>query len=402
MNKDHNDVKKEQGSLKKQKVQGATRREDRRDQSTAYAGEAREGGQPSHRVSPFLGVPVVRQTVIAVFICCIVFLAVGFALFSAAQKEINDLKNDLKAYTADGVVAVGAVDESINLCIEAIGARVDLLENLVANSSDGTMSNSDYQWFGNELAAVKTESTTLGEILDEVEVNGDVNDLYNSEIQEPLAALQTAYDELEISDDDMVSTNLGDNGAATDTGSFKLQTGITGALKWVVILAIFVVFVLLIFLFRKKIGNLFGRLFGKKSGKNEKRNSRSRNRNSAVNSELETSGAQAATATVAEASAGKAGDIKKRNFAFDEPQREVRKTTLAQEKEADPLDLLAPSFRKMAEMEKSKAAALKEEPGTKNPPIVSEEDLMDFDPKIDNQSEIDDAEDPLFTKGEEE
>lgn len=408
MNRDHFEVRKGLGSLNKQKARGATKKENSRGKSTAPSDEARGGGQPPNHVSSFPGIPVVRQTVIAVVICCIVFLAAGFALFSATQKEINDLKNDLKAYTADGVVSASYVNDSLNLSIEAVGARVDLMEDVMANASDGTMSNSDFQWFGSELTAVKAESETLGTILDEVDVDSNVEASYNDEIQEPLTALQTAYDELEISDDDVASTNLGDSGAATDTGSFKLQTGIKGAVKWIVILAIIIVLAVLIFLFRKKIGSFFGGLFGKKDtnhakkAKKEKKGKRSRNHNPVGNSEADASGAEAMTDTATEVPAEEKGEVKKRSFAFEEPVQEVEKTVTTQENQGDPLDLLAPSFRKMAEMEKAKAASLREEDAPpKAPPVVAEEDLMDFDPTVDHQSEIDDAEDPLFTKGEE-
>lgn len=407
MNRDHFENKKGLGSLHKREARGA-KKGNSREKAAAPSDEARLGGQPPRRVSPFPGIPVVRQTVIAVVICCIVFLAAGFALFSATQKEINGLKSDLKAYTADGVVSAGYAGDSLNLCIEAIGARVTFMEDMMAKASDGTMSNSDFQWFGSELTAVKKESETLGKILDEIDADSDVEASYNDEIQEPLTALQTAYDGLEISDDDVASTDLGNSGAATDTGSFKLQTGIKGAVKWIVILAIVIVLAVLIFLFRKKIGSFIDGLFGKKDtnpakkAKKEKKGKQSGNRNPAVNSEADHSGAEVVMDTVTEVPAAETEEVKKRSFAFEEPAEEAEKTVTAQEKQGDPLDLLAPSFRKMAEMEKAKAAALKEEDeAPKAPPVVAEEDLMDFDPTIDNQSEIDDAEDPLFTKGEE-
>lgn len=397
MNKDHFDVRKGLGSLTKKKTHGEGKSGDRRGNPADSQREVK-GGQPPRRVSPFPGIPVMRQTVIAVFVCCIVFLAVGFALFSSTQKEISNLKNDLKAYTVDGVVSAGSVDDTVSLCIEAIGARVDMMESVMENASDGTMNNSDFQWFGSELAAVKAEAETLGDILDQVDAGDDAEKAFNDEIQEPLATMQTAYAELEVSDDDMASTNLGDDGAATDTGSFKLQTGVKGVLKWIVIVVILIVLALLIFLFRKKIGIIFGRLFGEKGIKKDKRGKRKRDRHPVEGTPVDSRNKAVAEG---EETAPQATDEKtqRRTFAFEEQPREAADTAPAGEKEVDPLDLLAPSFRKMAELEKAKAAQEEETPVAKR--IVAEEDLMAFDPDVDRQSDIDDAEDPLFSKGEE-
>ncbi|HMM06568.1 MAG TPA: hypothetical protein PKD52_07880 [Clostridiales bacterium] len=400
MNKDDFNVRKSISSLTKKKTQSKGQGKDRRKKP---ADGPREVGnsQGPRRVSPFPGIPVIRQTVIAVVVCCALFLAVGFALFSATQREINDLKNDLKAYTTDGVVSAGFVDETVGLCLEAVGARVDFMQTVMDKASDGTMSNSDFQWFGSELTAVKAEATTLVQILDEVDAGEAAEKTFNDEIQKPLSALETAYNELEVSDDDVASTNLGDDGAATDTGSFKLQTGVKGALKWIVILILLIVLALLSFLFRKKIGGLGHRLFGKKGVKKEKQGKRSKSRNPEEYIAVDHDAKDAAEVAASEIpQAHQEGKTQKPSFAFEEQPQEMAAKPSAEEVEGDPLDRLAPSFRVMASLEKAKAA-----PAADTPPppsrSVPEEDLMDFDPGVEGQAEIDDDEDPLFSKGEE-
>ncbi len=399
MNRDDFDVRKSISSLAKKKTQKGSQGKDRREKPEDSRREV-GSGQPPRRVPQFPGIPVIRQTVIAVVICCIVFLAAGFALFSATQKEISDLKNDLKAYTADGVVPAGFVDETVNLCLEAVGARVDLMETVMDNASDGTMSNSDFQWFGSELTAVKAEAAPLVQILDEVDAGDTAEKTFNDEIQKPLSTMETAYAELEVSDDDMASTNLGADGAATDTGSFKLQTGVKGALKWIVVLILLLVAALLIFLFRKKLGGLFRPLFGKKGVKKETRGKRNRNRNSAEYIVVDPAKEAAAETVERETSQVKDGKAQQRSFNFEEPPQEAAGATPAGEAKGDPIDRLAPSFRNLAALEKAKAEASADTPPAPER-IVSEEDLMAFDPAVEGQGEIDDTEDPLFSKGEE-
>lgn len=399
MNKDDFKVRKSISSLAKRKTQNKAQGKDHRGNPADYRREA-ESGQPPRRVSPFPGIPVIRQTVIAVVICCALFLAAGFALFSATQKEINDLKNDLKAYTADGVVSAGFVDETVNLSLEAVGARVDLMETMMDKAGDGTMSNSDFQWFGSELTAVKAEAATLVKILDEVDAGESAEKTFNDEIQKPLSALETAYAELEVSDADMANTNLGDDGAATDTGSFKLQTGVKGALKWIVGLILLIALALLGFLFRKKIGGLFHRLFGKKGVKKEKQGKRRGNRNSAEYITVNPGNKEGAEIAESQPLEAQDGKPQQRSFAFEEEPQEPAAKPPAEEAKGDPLDRLAPSFRTMAALEKAKAEAVADTPP---PPVrmVPEEDLMTFDPEVEGQGEIDDTEDPLFSKGEE-
>ncbi len=397
MNKDDFDVRKSIGSLAKKKTQSKGQGKNHREKP---ADRRREdgSGQGAHRVSPFSGIPVIRQTVIAVAVCCVVFLAAGFALFSVTQKEISDLKNDLKAYTADGIVSAGFVDETVNLCLEAVGARVDLMETVMDKAGDGKMSNSDFQWFGSELTAVKAEAATLIKILDEVDAGEAAEKTFNDEIQKPLSAMEAAYAELEVSDEDMASTNLGDDGAATDTGAFKLQTGVKGALKWIVVLILLIVLALLSFLFRKKIGGLFHRFFGKKGVKKGKQGKRSRNRNSKEYVTVDSGNKDAAEIAAGETLEAQDGKTQQRSFAFEEEPREAAVVPPVGEAEGDPLDRLAPSFRTMAAAEKAKAEAATPPPPAR---MVSEEDLMAFDPAVEGQGEIDDTKDPLFSKGEE-
>lgn len=399
------------GFLKKKSHQNMTKKRDGRGRPTSSSRKNDDNG-PSRRGSSFAGIPVMRQTVIAVIICCLVLVGAGLALFTVEQKEISALKSDLKAYTADGVVSASVANDAINLSVEAVSARVATLTTALNNATDGTMSNSDLQWFGSELTAVKKEAETLGTTLDAAQVDSDVEDTYTNDIKEPLVSIESAYAELGVSDDDVASTDLGDDGAATDTGSFKSATGITGILKWVVIiLAVIIVAAALIIIFRKKFGNFFRRLFAKLGIKKEpgvkkpKKGSLWSRGKAAIRSvDAEEVEARTPETTAEPLNEGDPQEKQKRSFAFEEPLKETPPNAGPAAKVVDPLDKLAPSFRKMAELEKAIAAAETQTPtvSPKSTSAVAEEDLMAFDETIAHQSEIDENEDDLFTKGEKE
>ena len=91
------------------------------------------------------------QTVLAVIVCCSVLIVAGLGFYGAQQMEIQNLKNELKAYVADGLVPAGSMDASVTLNIEAVGGRVANLQKMLEQAETGKLSNEELLWIGTEL-----------------------------------------------------------------------------------------------------------------------------------------------------------------------------------------------------------------------------------------------------------
>lgn len=366
-------------------------------------------GSPGQKSAARQGysIPILRQTVIAVVICCLILVGTGIGLLTVAQSEIFALKSDLKAYTADGVVSASAADSAISLSIEAVGARIATMEAALTAATDSTMSSSELQWFASELTAVKQEAETLTSVLDEADVSSDVKNEYAEKIHDPLVTVEAGYAEVSVSEDDVASTDVGNDGAATDTGAFTSATGVGGILKWIgIVLGILVILAALAFFFRRRLGAAFRGLLAK-IGVKPKRKGKQEQR---TVSHLQEKPGRRTGAGVEPAPASAPGPSEptgevqsKPGFAFEElPPAAPEQVSVKTSDSEDPLDKLAPSFRKLAELEKAVAEA--ETPPTAAPKklttAVSEEDLMSFDENVTQQGEIDESEDDLFSKGD--
>lgn len=234
----------------------------------------------AHRDRTSVVVPVGLQTVLAVLICCGVFLAAGAVLLTINQQEIADLKSDLKAYSDDGVIPAGSMEDSVAMNIDAVGARVLRLEEVAAAADDGLTTDQIY-WFGSELAEVQEESDTLERFLDEIHAPKAMRKDFKDNVQSPLVSLQGAYDKVKISDDGASDVDS-ETGAATDTGTFKVsgKSGHKTLITVIVIVAV-VLLAAFCFIFRKPLLALFSPKKGKRgksSNRKEKRSSSRRNR----------------------------------------------------------------------------------------------------------------------------
>ena len=351
-------------------------------------------------------IPILRQTVIAVVICCLILVGTGIGLLTVAQSEIFALKSDLKAYTADGVVSASAADSAISLSIEAVGARITTMEAALTAATDSTMSSSDLQWFASELTAVKQEAQTLSSILDEANVSSDVKNEYAEKIHDPLVTVEAGYAEVSVSEADVASTNVGNDGAATDTGAFTSATGVGSVLKWIgIVLVILVILAVLAFLFRRRLGTVFQSLLAKigvkpkRKGKQEQRAVAHQKGRPDRRTGTEPEPAPASVPGQPEPT-GEAPS--KPGFAFEEMPATPEEAPAKASDNEDPLDKLAPSFRKLAELERAVAEAETSAPAAskKLTTAVSEEDLMNFNENVTQQGEIDESEDDLFSKGD--
>lgn len=378
---------------------------------SAHQGQSKGWSSPADgsRRSLVFHVPVALQTVIAVLVCCGVLLVAGFAVLGVQQDEINSLKGDLKAYSDDGVVPAGSMDSSVSLNIEAVAGRVTALQKMINSSADNTLSNEDLQWIGVELDEIFVESQILNEVLNDIEANKTLKSTYKDAVQSPLVSLQESYDALKVKDSDVADPSVA-NGAATNNGAFKSDGGMQAGVKWgIVIGVLLLVSVVLCFLFRHKLAEIFRRFPGVGKVVPPKKTMNSRGK-TAVS---QRSGKKAAPSVVsAEKKAAKAPvSMKAADLSVEQTEltdvavsvaenaaagktTEATDAPVVDENEAF-LEELAPALRKLAEKERQNAM---DGSGMIAP---STEDLMTFDDSVISQAEIEDEEDVLFTKHDE-
>lgn len=363
-------------------------------------GESRNGSHSNagagYASSPRRGrlvVPIGLQTILAVVVCCSVLLVVGFIFYGAQQMEIQDLKKELKAYVADGLVPAGAMDSSVTLNVEAVSGRVDNLEKMMARAKDGALSADDLLWIGTELNAVQAESRILSDILNDTDADKNVRNAYADTIQGPIVVLQETYATLTASN--TTAEEGGDStGAAGDTGAFQSKTAMKKNIRWVVVILIVVVLALGAFLLRGKwLPLLPHRRKGKAS---VKRQASGKQKNAAVKRQsAPKAGAPKAAPTAHEHPfAGENGEV--------EAVAEGKDGEVAAEDGAEPLSeedaflAEAAALQRMAaeEREKARTGAAMAEP--------SAEELLAFDASVATQGDIEAEEDPLFRKTEKE
>ncbi|MGN0962177.1 MAG: hypothetical protein ACI4PP_01210 [Clostridia bacterium] len=350
------------------------------------------------RRSVVFHVPVGIQTVIAVLVCCGVLFTAGFAVFTVEQMEINNLKKDLKAYSDDGVVPAGSMDDSVALNIESVAGRIDSLQKIIDGAADGTLSNDELQWIGIEVDEVSTESQILNDVLNDVDAGKAEKTAYKDTVQSPLVTLQQSYDALQVRDDDVADTTV-EGGAATDTGAFKSSGGLDTGTKWGIAIAILAVLALAaaIFLFRHKIAALFSRS-AKASARSGKRKNDGRGvKKPAPAGKKPAAERERPKKKPAEKPGEKEAPTEKTVSAATEKtapnpgENEGEEKAVIDENEAF-LEELAPALRKMAEKERQKA---EDGSGMIEP---AEEDLLTFDESVVTQDAIEEEEDSFFTK----
>lgn len=201
-----------------------------------------------------LVVPIGLQTVLAVVVCCSVFLVAGVIFYGAQQMEIQDLKKELKAYVADGLVPAGSMDSSVTLNVEAISSRVENLETRMNLAKDGSLSNDELLWIGTELNAVQAESQILNDILNDIDADKNVRKSYSDTIQGPIVVLQETYATLSASgsSDSSIAGDNDSTGAIGDTGAFQTGSKIEQSVRWIIIVLVIAGLALVVFLSRRR------------------------------------------------------------------------------------------------------------------------------------------------------
>lgn len=366
------------------------------DQRQKYHANHRHDGNETAERNAALGrrgrlvVPIGLQTVLAVVICCSVFLVVGLIFYGAQQMEIQDLKKELKAYVADGLVPAGSMDSSVTLNIDAIGSRVDNLEARMNLAKEGSLSNEELLWIGTELNAVQAESQILNDILNDIEADKDMRKSYADTIQGPIVVLQEAYATLSASGSS-VGGDDDSTGAVGDTGAFSAGSKMEQGMHGLVVVLVVVVLVLVVFLLRHKWLPLISRR--QKKAKDTKKRDSSGN-------------------TVKKQPQKKAEPMKNGKMTHDHPFAEEKgkqndevsaEKDVASEQEP-PAELSeeeaflaeAAALQRMAaeEREKAQTGSAMAEP--------SAEDLLAFDASVASQEELVEEDDPLFRKDNEE
>jgi hypothetical protein len=354
-------------------------------------------------------VPVFLQTTIAVFVCCGVLAAAGFALFTVEQYEIAGLKADLKTYADAGVVPADSLEDSLALNVEALAGRVAALEKISA-SGGASLGGEDLQWLGAELTAVQEEARKMDQILNDVDAADNVRAAFKDKIQSPLVTLQQNYDSLGISDEDVASTSV-ETGAATNTGEFKLANALRRGIRWtLLILAVLAVLVLICLALRRRFGGSLAaalRERPQKAAKAKKQRPRrpaaakgKKRQRPAAKETVKPAAPAAAAADAPEAaaeaeSAEPAGSGPPRAGDEDESNADAEAAAAAaaeaaKKEETDFYENLAPSLKKMAETERANAAE-----GAAMP-SPAEEDLLSFDASVESLGSIDSDDDDLF------
>lgn len=361
-------------------------------------------------------IPSPVHTVIAVVICCIVMVAAGFAVFTVEQKEINDLKSDLKYYTSDGVVSSDIMDNSVSLNMEAMKARVAALERMANKSTVKQLSKEDIQWLSSELASAHRGAQILEDILNDIDADKVTRKAFEEQVQTPLAEVQEAYDKLGIEEKSSAGGNGDAVGAATNNGLFKTKEGKGHTFRLILIAAIVLVLLVCGFLFRERLFALIlrrseGKKATKKGGKAKSKSGNPSAKKQTAGSKNSPSSAPRKKMTPAKGIAPE--DIPVVASAEKEIAPEINADETAETPEPAPGEtddntattvetehdefygVLAPGLQKLAEEERRKA-----EEGAAMP-APAEEDLISFDDLVTSQKDIgDDDEDDggLFTK----
>ena len=355
-------------------------------------------------------VPVFLQTTIAVFVCCGVLAAAGFALFTVEQYEIAGLKADLKTYADAGVVPADSLEDSLALNVEALAGRVAALEKISASGGGASLGGEDLQWLGAELTAVQEEARKMDQILNDVDAADNVRAAFKDKIQSPLVTLQQNYDSLGISDEDVASTSV-ETGAATNTGEFKLANALRRGIRWtLLILAVLAVLVLICLALRRRFGGSLAAALRERPQKAAKAKKQRPRRSAAAKGKkrqrpaaketVKPAAPAAAAADAPEAAAEaesaepagseppRAGDEDENNA--DAEAAAAAAAEAAKKEETDFYENLAPSLKKMAETERANAAE-----GAAMP-SPAEEDLLSFDASVESLGSIDSDDDDLF------
>lgn len=368
-------VKKKGAAMKKRK-------------NVSFHGFSKEkGASAAPRREGKLVVPIGVQTVMAVVVCCAVFLVAGMGFLGAQQIEIQNLKNELKAYVADGLVPAGSMDASVTLNIEAVAGRVANLETKMAQATKGELTKEELLWIGTELNAVNAESQILNDILNDVDADKNVRKAYADTVQSPIVVLQESYSTLSIPG--AAGENGENKGAAGNTGAFKSSGNMEKGIRWVVVIAVVVILLLAVFILRRKLSAMLLR-HHKEEAKN------------APKKRKPAEPAKTGAKTKSGKGQGNAGQTHEHPFADDQkvkaeaPAEEaapVEKTEAAAElSEEEAFLAKVDALQKMAEAERKKA-----EEG-RDMIAPSPEDLMVFDATVENQNEIVEDDDPFFSK----
>ena len=345
-------------------------------------------------------VPAFLQTTIAVIVCCGVLLAAGFAIFSVEQYEISSLKSDLKTYSDNGVVPAESLDELLALNVDALAGRVASLERWIDLSDDGTLSGEDLQWVDAELNAIQEEARKMEILLNDVDAPSAVRTSFKDHVQSPLVTLAQTYEEINLSDEDVASTEVG-TGAANDTGEFKLANALRKTIRWtLIIILILAVFAVGYFLLRPrwagyidKTGNGKGKN-GAGGKKKEKPKKAGRKKNMGKKKKATVKKGNVAPAVHRDEEEFNVPVVTEdESKAADGEEKAESDAALATEHDEEDhfYENLAPTMKKMAKEERATA-----EEGT-NMIDPDEDNLIAFDASVDSLDHIDDEEDMFFT-----
>ena len=342
-----------------------------------------EGGKKSAplRREGRLVLPVGVQTVLAVVICCGVLSLVGAGIFTSQQMEIQELKAEIRSYVDDGVVPAGAMNDSISLNIESVGGRIDGIQRMLDNDEDNALSNDDIQWIALEINELQIESERLNSVLNDADADESLRRSFNDTVQSPLVTLSETFETMTVNDADIVDTAV-ENGAAANTGAFKVGGNLEKGIRWIVVVVIVVVFCGVVFLFRHKLEKFLPG--GKK-----------RSRGKAKAKAASSSKAKAKTEKAAKPRPEKKEKSAKaeEKDGHEHPFAEEQVETLEEEVIVDEEDFL----ETMTQMAENGRKTAKENAEIPEP---SEEDRITFDSNIATQEEIEEEDDLLFCKTE--
>lgn len=339
-----------------------------------------------------LVVPIAFQTVLAVVVCCSVLIVAGLGFYGAQQMEIQNLKNELKAYVADGLVPAGSMDDSVTLNIEAVGGRVANLQKMMEQAETGELTNEELLWIGTELNAVHAESQILNDVLNEIEADKNLRNAYADTIQSPIVVIQEAYSTLSA------SANLpGENsdGAAASTGAFKSSGNMEKSIRWIVVIVVVVALLLAAFLLRRKLSAMLFK-HHKKEEKAAASSKSSAHKHGAAKRSNKTAAKHQGRPTHEHPFAEEQEEDSAPVAAAEVPVVEETGETKAELSEEEAFLANVDAIRQMAESERKKA----EEGSSMIAP--SAEDLMTFDADVTEQSAIEEDDDPFFAKNEDE
>lgn len=356
-----------------------------------YSKPNNNGGSVPRREGKLV-VPIGFQTVLAVIVCCSVLVVAGLGFYGAQQMEIQNLKNELKAYVADGLVPAGSMDASVTLNIEAVGGRVANLQKMMDQAVNGKLTNEELLWIGTELNAVHAESQILNDVLNEIEADKNLRNAYADKIQSPIVVIQESYSTLSA------SANLpgeDSNGAAANTGAFKSSGNMEKSIRWIMVIVVVVALLVTAFLLRRKLSAMLFRHHNNEEKAATAKKTVSHKHGTSKKS-TETAAKFKGKATHEHPFADEKEEDVSAPVVTAESSAEEEAEAGAELSEEEAFLANVDALRKMAESERKKA----EEGSAMIAPLA--EDLMTFDADVTKQSEIEDEDDLLFAKKEEE